>query len=83
MSFKFGRPYITFNLIAYDMVAAPGFEGVAFPMIRRVFSRLLADDIVSVQPMAAPRGILHYLVHPDEGYIKIKSFKFGRRWKQQ
>lgn len=83
MFFKFGRPYNDLNIFTYDLVAAPGFEGVAFPMIRRVFARLLADDIVAVQPMAAPRGILHFLTHPYEGYIKIKEFKFGRKWKQQ
>lgn len=80
MIFKFGRPYNTLDLFTYDMVAAPGFEGVAFPMIRRVFSRLLADDIVSVQPMAAPRGMLHFIGGIEN---KIKTFKFGRRWKQQ
>jgi len=78
MSFKFGRPYDTLNLFTYDMVAAPGFEGVAFPIIRRVFARLLADDIVSVQAMSEPRGILHYIGGIE---VKIKSFKFGRNWK--
>lgn len=38
-----------------------GFDIVAFPMVRRVFSRLLANDIVSVQPMNLPSGLLFYL----------------------
>lgn len=79
MYFKFGRPYITYNILSYDMVATPGFEGVAFPMVRRVFARLLADDIVSVQAMAAPVGILHYMTIE----CKINVFKFGRIWKQR
>ena len=80
MSFKFGRPCNTLDLFTYDMVAAPGFEGVAFPMIRRVFTILLADDIVSVQHLAAPTGLLYFM---GEIRVKINEFKFGRRWKQQ
>lgn len=38
-----------------------GFDVIAFPMVRRVFSRLLANDIVSVQPMNLPSGLLFYL----------------------
>jgi len=38
-----------------------GFDVIAFPMVRRVFSRLLANDIVSVQPMNLPAGLLFYL----------------------
>ena len=37
------------------------FETVVFPIIRRVFSKLLANDIVSVQAMNLPIGkvVLH------------------------
>jgi hypothetical protein len=38
-----------------------GFDIIAFPMVRRVFSRLLANEIVSVQPMNLPSGLLFYL----------------------
>jgi len=37
------------------------FETVAFPIIRRVFSKLLANDIVSVQALNLPIGKLFYL----------------------
>jgi hypothetical protein len=37
-----------------------GFEAQAFPMIRRIFSRLLANDIVSVQAMTQPTGALFF-----------------------
>lgn len=80
MIFKFGRPYNNLNLFKFGLVAAPGFEGVAFPMIHRVFTRLLVNDIVSVQPMAAPRGMLFFIGDIER---KIKTFKFGRDWKQQ
>lgn len=37
------------------------FETVVFPLIRRVFSRLLANDIVSVQAMNLPMGKLFFI----------------------
>lgn len=37
------------------------FETVAFPVIRRVFAKLLANDIVSVQALNLPIGILYYI----------------------
>lgn len=40
-----------------------GFDIVAFPMVRRVFSRLLANEIVSVQPMTLPTGLIFYIDH--------------------
>lgn len=38
------------------------FETVVFPIVRRVFSKLLANDIVSVQAMNLPTGKLFYLL---------------------
>ena len=38
------------------------FETVVFPMIRRVFSKLLANDIVSVQAMNLPIGKLFFII---------------------
>lgn len=38
------------------------FETVVFPIIRRVFSRLLANDIVSVQAMNLPVGKLFFIL---------------------
>jgi len=43
-----------------------GFDIVAFPMVRRVFSRLLANEIVSVQPMSLPTGLIFYIDHQVE-----------------
>lgn len=37
------------------------FETVAFPVIRRVFSKLLANDLVSVQALNLPIGKLFYI----------------------
>jgi hypothetical protein len=44
-----------------------GFDIVVFPMVRRVFSRLLANDIVSVQPLNLPSGLLFYLDNQVSG----------------
>ena len=38
------------------------FETVVFPIVRRVFSKLLANDIVSVQALNMPIGKLFYFV---------------------
>ena len=38
-----------------------GFTNVAFPIVRRVFAGLVANEIVSVQPMSLPSGLLFYL----------------------
>ena len=38
------------------------FETVVFPIVRRVFSKLLANDIVSVQALNMPVGRLFYFV---------------------
>ena len=38
------------------------FETVVFPIVRRVFSKLLANDIVSVQALNLPIGKLFYFV---------------------
>jgi hypothetical protein len=37
------------------------FETVAFPVIRRVFAKLLANDIVSIQALNLPIGKLYYI----------------------
>ena len=41
---------------------AGSFETVVFPIVRRVFSKLLANDIVSVQALNMPVGRLFYFV---------------------
>jgi len=43
------------------------FNKIAFPLVRRVFGQLLANELVSVQPMSLPSGLLFFL-----------DFKFDR-----
>lgn len=46
---------------ATDSTNSGSFETVVFPLVRRVFSRLLANDIVSVQAMNMPIGRLFFI----------------------
>ena len=48
------------NEVTLD-ASAGRFDTVAFPIVRRVFSRLLANELVSVQPLALPSGLLFYM----------------------
>jgi len=45
------------------------FNKIAFPLVRRAFGQLLAQEIVSVQPMSLPSGLLFYL---DYKYDRAK-----------
>jgi hypothetical protein len=49
------------------------FETVVFPIVRRVFSKLLANDIVSVQAMNLPIGKLFFFVPRIQGYSNASS----------
>jgi hypothetical protein len=53
------------------------FETVVFPIIRRVFSKLLANEIVSVQAMNLPIGKLFYFVPKIQGYTGGTSNQSG------
>jgi len=44
-----------------------GFASVAFPIVRRVFGGLIANDLVSVQPMSLPSGLIFFLDFKYEG----------------
>jgi hypothetical protein len=46
-----------------------GFAAVAFPIVRRVFAGLIANDLVSVQPMSLPSGLIFFLDFVYSGNI--------------
>jgi hypothetical protein len=52
-----------------------GFASVAFPLVRRVFGGLLANDLVSVQPMSLPSGLIFFLdfTFNDQDRISLGS----------
>ena len=56
------------------------FETVVFPIVRRVFSKLLANDIVSVQAMNLPIGKLFFFVPRIQGYTGATSTQSGEHY---
>jgi hypothetical protein len=56
------------------------FETVVFPIVRRVFSKLLANDIVSVQAMNLPIGKLFYFVPRIQGYTGASANESGQHY---
>jgi hypothetical protein len=71
-----------------------GFAAVAFPIVRRVFAGLIANDLVSVQPMSLPSGLIFFLDftvsspsissedpgdHSRLGYVSASSLYGGGR----
>ena len=38
-----------------------GWSGVVFPLVRKVFANLIAQELVSVQPMTIPSGLVFWL----------------------
>jgi len=57
-----------------------GFAAVAFPIVRRVFAGLIANDLVSVQPMSLPSGLIFFLdfvFSPDLGDASPGAARFG------
>jgi hypothetical protein len=47
------------NLTSSGQIA--GFSNIAFPIVRRVFGGLVANELVSIQPMSLPSGLIFYL----------------------
>ena len=61
-----------------------GFAAVAFPIVRRVFAGLVANDLVSVQPMSLPSGLIFFLdftfgdrLGPDDLSSEDMSHRMG------
>ena len=57
-----------------------GFAAVAFPIVRRVFAGLIANDLVSVQPMSLPSGLIFFLdfvYSPNLGSDGTLADRFG------
>ena len=57
-----------------------GFTNIAFPIVRRVFGGLVANELVSIQPMSLPSGLLFYLDYTygnDQGHYKSGESIYG------
>ena len=62
-----------------------GFAAVAFPIVRRVFAGLIANDLVSVQPMSLPSGLIFFLdftFSGDLGGVGGTGSRFGNKDEQ-
>ena len=55
-----------------------GFAAVAFPIVRRVFAGLIANDLVSVQPMSLPSGLIFFLDFTVSNTIRDGDTTTGR-----
>jgi hypothetical protein len=60
-----------------DAGSSGSFETVVFPIVRRVFSKLLANDIVSVQAMNMPIGKLFFFVPQTSSRYDSASDAYG------
>ena len=54
-----------------------GFGNMAMPLVRRVFTPQIAQQLVSVQPMSLPSGLLFYMDYTYGAKGKCKVFE---RW---
>jgi len=54
-----------------------GFAAVAFPLVRRVFGNLIANELVSVQPMSLPSGLIFFLDFEFGGNANSTANRLG------
>jgi len=65
------------------------FKRISIPLMRRIYPQLIANQICSVQPLAGPTGLVHYLrykysenkggiINTDGWTIKPKKKKIWR-----
>jgi hypothetical protein len=50
-----------FNEVATDTSDIAQFKRISIPLIRRIYPQLIANKIVSVQPLLGPTGLVYYL----------------------
>jgi hypothetical protein len=49
------------NEMSTDTADIAGFKKIAIPLVRRIYPQLIANKIVSVQPLLGPTGLVYYL----------------------
>lgn len=61
-----------------------GFSNVAFPIVRRVFGGLVANELVSIQPMSLPSGLIFYMDYTygnnvgGQGTVGANAYQAGQ-----
>ena len=51
-----------------------GFAAVAFPIVRRVFGGLIANELISVQPMSLPSGLIFFLDFTHDSQLSASDY---------
>lgn len=58
-----------------------GFQSIALPLVRRVFGGLIANNLISVQPLSTPAGLIFYLDYTfgngSKGGVNNKDWTSG------
>lgn len=49
------------------------FKRLSIPLVRRIYPQLIADKIVSVQPLTGPTGLAYYLRYKYSGQEPIND----------
>lgn len=68
------------NEAATDTGDVAQFKRISIPLVRRVYPQLIANKIVSVQPLLGPTGLVYYLrfrYGSDKGAVRGASNKVG------
>lgn len=68
------------NESATDTGDVAQFKRISIPLVRRIYPQLIANKIVSVQPLLGPTGLVYYLrfrYGSDKGAVRGASNKVG------
>lgn len=55
------------------------FSRIAIPLVRRVYPSLIANNLVSVQPLQSPTGLIYYLRHRYSEHTADIAYKYEPR----
>lgn len=59
------------------------FRRISIPLIRRVYPSLMASNIVAVQPLSGPSGLVFYLRHRYASEFRMPSEEGKVDWKKE
>jgi hypothetical protein len=68
------------NEVATDTSDVAQFKRISIPLVRRIYPQLIANKIVSVQPLLGPTGLVYYLrfrYSSNKGYMQGASNDSG------
>lgn len=62
------------------------FKRIKIPLVRRIYPSLIANKIVSVQPLLGPSSLVYYLRYrysSNKGTRRADRWKVQKRWKYE